>query len=215
MSRSAMAGDSNKDDNTLSEPTQEECEEEEEAPCGVKAYWSNLPKPRAPTAEEVALRERQLRRKEAEIRRRHALEAAGHRHMHLRWWRDADSWSCWTAVRDTVVNSPERLAVRLAREHLFNCFMERPPPEPQQRPSPMADHEWAASARREGQEQSSHPVKVAGELIRDASKSMAAWYKRFRSLLRGAPRPDLWLACAPVSTTSAAWTLALATAALA
>ena len=33
-----MAGDSNKDDNTLSEPTQEECEEEEEAPCGVKAY---------------------------------------------------------------------------------------------------------------------------------------------------------------------------------
>ena len=82
-----MAGDSNRDDNTLSEPTQEEREEEEGAPCGVKAYWSNLPKPRAPTAEEVALRERQLRRKEAEIRRRHALEAAGHRHQRRCMWR--------------------------------------------------------------------------------------------------------------------------------
>ena len=105
-----------KQEESVSAPAPDEPEPEESADVDRVAAMPDAPKLPEPSPVELALRAKQMDRKRAADARRQVYEMAGHRHLHLRWWRETDSWRSFESTRDGFVSTTERLEVREARE---------------------------------------------------------------------------------------------------
>ena len=117
-----------KQEESVSAPVPDEPEPEESADVDRVAAMPHAPKLRKPSPAELALRAKQMERKKAFDARRSVYEVAGHRHLHLRWWRETDSWRSFESTRDGFVSTTERLEVREAREARFYEVIPQPPP---------------------------------------------------------------------------------------
>ena len=164
------------------EPAPEESADEDRV-----AAMPDTPKIAKPSREELALRAKQADRKKAFAARRCVY--AGHRHMHLRWWRETDSWRSFESTRDGFVSTAERLEVREAREARFYEVIPQPPPTeapPQPTDGTTTDQEWVQlrraarraaveaavrerreSARKEDRHAEDQASRVAQELIHE------------------------------------------------
>ena len=132
-------------------PEPEEPEPEESPDVYRVAAMTDAPKLRKPLPEELALRAKQMHRTKAERARRRVYEMAGHRHLHLRWWRETDSWRSFESTRDGFVSTMERLEVREAREARFYEIIIPQPPSTEALPQPSGgtttDQEWVQQRR--------------------------------------------------------------------
>ena len=165
------------------EPAPEESADEDRV-----AAMPDTPKIAKPSREQLALRAKQADRKKAFAARRCVY--AGHRHMHLRWWRETDSWRSFESTRDGFVSTAERLEVREAREARFYEVIPQPPPPTEAPPQPTdgttTDQEWVQlrraarraaveaavrerreSARKEDRHAEDQASRVAQELIHE------------------------------------------------
>ena len=178
-----------KQEESVSAPAPDEPEPEESADVDRVAAMPNAPKLPEPSPVELALRAKQMDRKRAADARRQVYEMAGHRHLHLRWWRETDSWRSFESTRDGSVSTTERLEVREAREARFYEVIPQPPPAeapPQPSDGTTTDQEWVQlrraarratveaavkeqreSARKEDQSAEDQASRVAEELIRE------------------------------------------------
>ena len=178
-----------KQEESVSALVPDEPEPEESADADRVPAMPDAPKLRKPSPVELALRAKQVDRKNAFDARRSVYELAGHRHLHLRWWRETDSWRSFESTRDGFVSTEERLEVREAREARFYEVVPQPPPTeapPQPSDGTTTDQEWVQlrraarraaveavvrerreSARKDDQSAEDQASRVADELIRE------------------------------------------------